>query len=717
MIPKWRPTLQQVLAFGFVGLLLGLGLLYYLVLNGSEQTILQSSERYRALASREVSRQVTEYLQEAPAAVSDFEEQIRHGIVVPKDLDSDERALFSLLLANPNISEATLTYASRKGSGDYPASLDSSYSGQIAVLRSAQGGFVRKRTWYNGSNFISESDPLTANALSRPFVATAAIAATDPTRHPTFQAAVQSDLYGQLIWTDLHWSQIDDILPEEQRRVEVSVQKAIEAAPGQFAGVLRIGLMKAQIDGAVRQHITAPNETDPHLIFICDNEGRLITGFGNRNHVTISGDDLRIGTNEVPPVVARALREPVLERVGGAMPTAATSFQFNNKDYLCTFANLPQTQGWIVGIVVPRAFYLGQLLQIRKRVLCASLILTAVLAVAGGLFLRGTARAQSLVLQETARMNRFEFSPMQNSSRLRDVDEVLTGLERAKTAMRAMSKYVPVNLVRQLYRDGREPVLGGKACELSVLFTDIKGFASIAEALPPDRLAEILGRYLQEMAAVIHQEKGTIDKYIGDAVMAFWNAPEIVPAHELAVCRAALRCRDALRTLYNSPEWGKAPRFETRFGLHRCQASVGHFGAPDRFNYTAIGDGINLTSRLEGLNKYYGTTIIASETIYAAAKEQFKFRLLDRVAVQGKSQGITIYELVAEANSQEAQSQRLNYYEQAFALYQRADFTAALALLETHPEDLPSAVLAARCRDLKAHPPDDWNGVYVFDLK
>jgi adenylate cyclase len=322
-----------------------------------------------------------------------------------------------------------------------------------------------------------------------------------------------------------------------------------------------------------------------------------------------------------------------------------------------------------------------------------------------------------LVLRETARMNGFNFSPSHSSSFLRDVGEVLDGLEKAKTAMRAMSKYVPINLVRQLYHDGEEPKLGGKSCEVSVLFTDIKNFTAYAEGMAPDYLAEVLGRYLEVVAETIQSERGTIDKYIGDAVMTFWNAPEPVANHEVLACRAALRCQTALQLLFDSPRWGNAPRFETRFGLHRCVASVGHFGAPDRLNYTAIGDGINLASRLEGLNKYYETSIIASESIYAAVKGEFEFRLLDRVAVKGKTEGIAIYELVAEGKTV-SRPAFIEDYEQAFGLYQRTDFQGAIELLTLHPFDKPSQVLAARCRHLASNPPPgEWTGIYRFDSK
>ena len=713
-----RLTRQQVFGLSLLGLFLGLALLFYLVLNNTQQTILQSAERYRNLAGREVGREVTAYLDEAPMAVGHFEQDVKYGLVNTADPESIRQGLLSLLLANDNISEATLTYANGKGfdsNGNFLT--DRASAAQVAVLRSLTGNaFVGRKTWFNGTQFVSQPLAMVPGDLSPAPPVTAAV---DPTTHPTFQTTTSRSFYGQVIATDLHWSQIDEKLPEARRRVEVSVQKAIEDTPGHFVGVLRVGLMKSQIDGAVQRHITAPGEPDPHLIFICDRQGRLITGFGNRDHVVVSGDDLRIAAADEPPVVAKALQDPALQQIDSDHPDAdaACSFEFDKKIYLCTFRYLPGTQDWIVGIVVPRDFYLGKLQQMRGDVLETLLVLMVMMFTAGLLITRSVVKAQAQILHETARMKEFEFSPTPHSVYLRDVAEVLDGLEQAKTAMRAMSKYVPVDLVRRLYHKREEPALGGEACDLSVMFTDIKDFTAISENLPPDRLAEILGQYLKVMAETIQGERGTVDKYIGDAVMTFWNAPEKVEGHSILACRAALRCREELDRLYQSPTWGAAPRFETRFGLHRCTASVGHFGAPDRLNYTAIGDGINLASRLEGLNKFYGTHIIVSETIRDAAKNEFLFRLLDRVAVKGKTEGIVIHELIAARDGKNQPPDFIRVYEQAFALYQQANFTAAAALLEQQLDDPPGIMLAARCRELLKNPPRDWSGVHAFGAK
>ena len=298
-----------------------------------------------------------------------------------------------------------------------------------------------------------------------------------------------------------------------------------------------------------------------------------------------------------------------------------------------------------------------------------------------------------------------------------DITEKKRAAELA--AMRLWGKYAPVDLVRRLYREKSEPVLGGELMEISIMFSDIKGFTGLSEQLDPNRLADMLGLYLDTLSCIIQRDtQGTIDKYIGDAIMAIWNAPEPVTDHPQMACLAALRCRDAAPSLAQTPEWREFPVFETRFGLHCAKALVGHFGARDRMNYTAIGDAINLASRLEGLNKLYGTSIIASGTIVARAKEAFDFRFLDVVAVKGKRDPITIYELLGTKGALEHCRQVVSAYESAFSAYTAGKFESAIAVLQKNASDPPSTVLIERCKAfLQVPPPADWRGIYVSASK
>jgi PAS domain S-box-containing protein len=295
-----------------------------------------------------------------------------------------------------------------------------------------------------------------------------------------------------------------------------------------------------------------------------------------------------------------------------------------------------------------------------------------------------------------------------------DITEKKRAAELA--AIRVWGKYAPVDLVRRLYREKSEPALGGELMEISIMFSDIKGFTTFSEQLDPSQLADMLGLYLETLSDIIQQDThGTIDKYIGDAIMTIWNAPEPVRNHPQMACLAAVRCREAARSLAQTPEWRGFPAFETRFGLHCAKALVGHFGARDRMNYTAIGDAINLASRLEGLNKRYGSSIIASKTIVDRAKEAFDFRLLDTVAVKGKSSPITIYELLGTKGALEHCHQAVSAYETAFKEYSTGNFERALALLRENSSDPPSRVLMERCEAFSKTPPaEDWGGVYSW---
>jgi adenylate cyclase len=288
-------------------------------------------------------------------------------------------------------------------------------------------------------------------------------------------------------------------------------------------------------------------------------------------------------------------------------------------------------------------------------------------------------------------------------------------LERAKTAVRAMGRYVPLELVRRLFREDKEPEPGGSMREVTVMFTDIEGFTTIAEKEPPDRVASWLGQYLSVMTGAVHALYGTVDKFIGDAVMAVWNAPIDDAEHVEHACRAALRCIADSQALFRSNAWEGRPPLVTRFGLHVTSAMVGNFGAPDRLSYTAIGDGVNLASRLEGLNKEYGTHVIVSEAIVERVKDKFVFRRLDKVAVKGKAQAIEVYELIGEAST--GKSAAHSRYEEALTAYFRKEFERAASLLNGG-DDKPTQVLKSRIAELqRAPPPADWDGVWTLHTK
>ena len=717
-----KPTLGQIFGLSLLGLAAVLSLLFYMVFHLSRETIIESSERVRNGASREIGERVTNFLTKAPDAVEQFQQEIDRGLVDARDPLAIEPALFALLLSTRDMAEMTFTYGKKIGFDEQGTlQLATTPRGQVSVVR-ALSAKEEDRFWSrhirqeNGAFVADRRELEPASRFSAlPLHRDSGAAISDPTTHATFVTPARKDFSGQLLWSDLHWSQLDAELPEAQRRVEVSVQQVVTDVAGEFAGVLRVGLLTQQLDRATQLKLAPAGQTDPHRIFICDAAGHLITRLSLSDQLQDFDGDLRIAPTNLPPEVVGALADAKLRAVDARTPSSSGHFHFNGQEFLTTFRALPETQDWIVGIVVPRAYYLGRLSAIRDQLLAISLGIMALLIAGGGFILRRVKRALAQIVKESLTMNAFEFSPAPTTSSFRDVSEVLESLEKAKTAMRAMSKYVPVDLVRRLYRSKTEPVLGGELMEISIMFSDIKDFTSCAEKLAPNELASALGRYLDVMASIIQQEtSGTIDKFIGDAIMTFWNAPEPVADHARLACLAALRCREGGRVLAQSSNWRGLPPFETRFGLHRDKALVGHFGAPDRMNYTAIGDAINLGSRLEGLNKQYGTTIIASDRIFEDARTHFDFRLLDWVAVKGKTGAIKIYELLGEKNGAGELRETVAAYETAFDAYVARNFEKAIAILEQNNSDPPSTILLDRCRVFqKAPPPADWQGVHV----
>jgi adenylate cyclase len=728
-----KPTFSQVFAFSLVGLVAILAVLFELVSSGSRETVRESSEEIRDQASSAISERIATLLEVAPDVVAQFQREVRHGILNASDAHAVEPGLFALLLANDNLGEITFTYGTEAGfNEDGETTLAPDARGQWSLIRD-MGKDGKPRLWtrhvyQEGSGFVAERRDLNG---PMPLANSAWVRETggnfsDPTESLTFVTPAKKNFRGRALWSDLHWSQLDDDLPKERRRVEVSVQQSITDAAGKFLGVLRVGLLTERLDEQVGNVLGRNFKDDPHRVFICDPEGRLITRITPTDRLEELEDDLRISPGALPPEIKAALVSPILHAAvesdeGDSDTSVSGEFTADGQVYFGTFRPLRslRTQKWIIGIVVPRAYYFDRLEPMRRRLLAALLAVMALLVAAGALILLAVRRGQAQITRESLKMNAFDFSPARPDSLFRDVADVLESQEKAKAAMRAMSKYVPVDLVRRLYRDKREPVLGGELMQVTLMFTDIKDFTTVSEQLPPNDLADALGRYLAVMAGIIQQEtRGTIDKFIGDAIMTFWNAPEPVPEHARMACQAALRCRDAARALAKSSDWGALPAFETRFGLHSAPALIGHFGAPDRMNYTAMGDAVNLASRLEGLNKQYGTTIIASETIVQATGEAFVFRLLDRVAVKGKSEAIRIYEVLGLQGEAGEMREVIAAYEKAFAAYSARDFDGAIAILERQPTDGPSVRLLARCRMyLKEAPPVDWDGVYVSRVK
>lgn len=308
-------------------------------------------------------------------------------------------------------------------------------------------------------------------------------------------------------------------------------------------------------------------------------------------------------------------------------------------------------------------------------------------------------------------------------SRFHEIVRMAETLSAMKSGLRSFSKYVPTELVRELIHDGAEAHLGARRAELTIFFSDIEGFTTIAESTTPEGLAADLADYFATITGTILESGGTVDKYIGDCVMAFWGAPRAVPDHAARAVETSLRVRSRLAELNARRATEGRPPIVTRIGLSTGEVVVGNFGYEARMNYTVMGDTVNLASRLEGLNKYVGTMLLVSESTMAASGGAILGRLLGAVAVKGKREGVRIWEPVAMRADAEAELiARVTEWNAAVERFMAQEFEAALPVFEAwaarNPDDEPASQKIEACRQFISLPPEPtWNGTVVMNTK
>ena len=356
-----------------------------------------------------------------------------------------------------------------------------------------------------------------------------------------------------------------------------------------------------------------------------------------------------------------------------------------------------------------------------EKSLRSSAILSAVALVVTLILATIVAKRVSNPLQsltsEVSRIGRFEMDSIQlPKSFIREIRVLSESIARMRDSLKSFSKYVPIHIVRDLVKTGGEASLGGEKRLITVLFCDIEGFTGYAEKVTPEKAVDTLTGYFEVFGEAIHKEDGVIDKFLGDGLMALFNAPAPLALHARAACRTAIEAQQQLLQRANQG-WN----LKVRIGLHTSEALVGNVGTAQRFSYTAIGDGVNLCSRLEGLNKIYGTRIIvSSDTMDAASCTDFAWRKLDRVAVVGRTEPLEIYELLGmKEEIPKELIQIAETYTRALEHYFRRDFEEALALLKEISEiDSPARFLLKRIVELQNRPlASTWDGVFQATSK
>ena len=239
------------------------------------------------------------------------------------------------------------------------------------------------------------------------------------------------------------------------------------------------------------------------------------------------------------------------------------------------------------------------------------------------------------------------------TSRVAEIDELGRTMAVAQRSIWSFARFVPKDIVKGIIDSSISTELGGMRQEVTILFTDVTNFTGISEAADPDSLMRQTSRHLAALTETFHTEGGTVDKFIGDSVMVFWNAPHPQPDHVERACRAALAAKAASDALNTQFEAEGLPPFGVRVGIHSGDAVVGNVGSADRMNYTVLGNSVNLAARLEGLNKEYGTTILVSEAVRNRVERSFRFKAIASVVAKGMTTETRVYELV-EAVAEDA---------------------------------------------------------------
>ena len=296
--------------------------------------------------------------------------------------------------------------------------------------------------------------------------------------------------------------------------------------------------------------------------------------------------------------------------------------------------------------------------------------------------------------------------------------------ERAKKELRGtFSKYVSPAIVNEILKDPKNLELGGRKERVTIFFSDVRGFTTISEKLDPRALSDLLNSYLTPMTELVFQNRGTLDKYMGDAIMAFFGAPIHYPDHAKYACQCALQSLEKLDQLKTEYRKKRLPLIDIGIGLNTGECSVGNMGSQTVRNYTVMGDAVNLASRLESINKTYGTRIIISEFTHIDVKDDFICREIDRVRVKGKLHPVKIFELMMERErTQNNVIEIAQYFAEGYNLYQQRNFNDAIEFfqkaIDRRPDDSTAKIYIERCQEfLNTPPPENWDGVYVMKTK
>lgn len=496
----------------------------------------------------------------------------------------------------------------------------------------------------------------------------------DPVQRPWYLDAEKRD---NPFWTPIYY-----FSPSGQPGVTVSL--SIRDASGKTFAVLGADVSLTFLE----EFLGEQQQREDCKVYILNREGKVL----------ISGDSTSVPNEEDTLLVSQAYLQLVQRKQENFIT------RFHNKEYLVSSSVYPTNanNNWMVMIIAPMDEFFAQMFATQKQVYMISLAILILSGVCVVYFSKRVSSPIVLLAQEVDRIKQLDLSSEKRvHSNIKEINMMDHSVYAMKVALRTFEKYLPKEILKQLMRKGQEIRLGGEKKEITVFFSDIAGFTGIAETLSTDYLMPLLAEYFDGLSTIILKNEGTIDKYIGDSVMAFWGAPIEINDHVYQSCKTALLCKVYVAELNMRRRRENKPEFPTRIGINTGTVIIGNIGTKNRMNYTVIGDSVNIASRLQSVNKRYHTHILVTQDIYEKVKDDFLIRPLDIAFVEGRKDPIKIYELMgfkkgtAGEGGISGDEELCHRFTQAYHIYEQGDIAKAKELFsslhQAFPQDYPSS--------------------------
>lgn len=528
----------------------------------------------------------------------------------------------------------------------------------------------------------------------------------DPRKRPWYIASKREN---KTIWTDLY-------VFAENGKLGLTVASPVYQGEKLY-GIAAADITLEGISSFLRQLSISPRS----LAFIMDESGRFVAYPDPNQMVRLQNGEIvaRRPVELNQPFITRAIHQFERDK------EQAFSYELEGENYLARFTPFLEEfdKKWTLVMLVPETDFTGHVIETNQIIVILSLSILILAIVSGIFFARNLSKPIEALTREVANIQDFNLeSSAPVKTYIHEISQMANAVESMKSGLRSFKKFVPSDLVRQLVVSGEEVEPGGVEKELTLFFTDIADFTTISEKIPARELMIHLSNYLQIMADCIQDQKGTLDKYIGDAVMAFWNAPLPLEDHAKRACLTALECKRRLRQFNDKLMEESGMRFHTRIGIHTGFTIVGNMGSRDRLNYTVLGDNVNLAARLEGVNKCYGTEILISADTYKYVRRDFVCRPVDLIAVKGKSNSVQIYELMGVSGEDEKMQSLANATASFVEMYLKRQWKEArdliISLQREYPNDNLLTIYLDRCEQcIRETPDNNWSGIVRLDSK